>query len=281
MSTFLPAEKGQTIREPSTANFLIDSTDRDDKYPTAGDFQIISNQSLLNGFFTRLAPVEVVLDWCVDNISVSTENTTFSVNVGGTDYVATLADGQYNVQQALDALVVALNGAGTGITFSVGGTAGASGQKTLTATGNFVINDTQLARELNLAIGSAAGVDYPVNCPLLLPYTYLDFVSQQLTYNQDLKDTTTNYIKRDVLYRWYFAWDGPAPLDTYGYPINQGYQRFVQRRYIPFPKQIRWDNIQPIGNLGFQVFSSQGTPLDPAASAGEFEWKMTMLVSEC
>ena len=266
---------------PSTANFLIDSTDRDEtRYASASDFQIVANASLFNGFFTRLGVVEVVLDWCVDNISAAADNNLFTVNVGGTDYTVTIPDGQYTVAQALDELVAQLNALPVpGVTFSVGGVAGASGAKTLSGTAAFTVVVTNLSIELNVASG-VAGTDFPINCPLLLPYTYIDFVSPQLTYCQDLKDNTTNYVKRDTLYRWYFAWDGPAPLDVYGYPINQGYQRFIQRRYLNFPKQIRWDNIQPIGNLSFQVYTSQGSLLSIEEGAGEFEWKMSLLISE-
>lgn len=280
MSTFLPSEKGMTIRFPSTANFLIDSFDRDDRYPSAADFQIVSTNSLVNGFFTRLAPVEVILDWCIDNIAAYWGNNTLQINDGTTTYTLTLADGQYTVQQALDALVVAATAAVTGTTFSVGGATGASGAKTIEATKAVTFLPGSLQAQLNIA-ANASGLSFPINCPNLAPTTFIDFVSQQLTYNQDLKDSTTSPIKRDVLFRWYFAWDGPAPVDTYGYPINQGYQRFVQRRAIAFPKQIRWDTLQPVGNVSFQVYDSAGNPLRPEIAAGEFEWKMSLLVSEC
>ena len=126
------------------------------------------------------------------------------------------------------------------------------------------------------------GNDFPINCPKLLPYTYIDFVSNSLTYNQALKDATTNAVSNNVLYRWYFANDNvPQVLDAYGYPIYQGYQRFIARRALPYPKQIRWVSNQPIGQIQFQVYSSQGTVLSSAEVAGgEFEWAMTLLVSE-
>lgn len=266
-------KKGVTIRNPSTANLLIDSTDR--TVGNSTDFTIALRQSILNGFFTRLAVVEVVMDWCVDNISAKTDNNTFIINDGTSNFTATLDDGHYTVATALAAIVAKLNAAGSAVTFSVGG--GTVANATLNGTGNFTVNDSNLARELNILIGTP-GASFPVSCPLLLPYTYVDFTSSQLTYCQDLKDATTNQINRDTLYRWYFAWDGPAPTDTLGYPINQGYLPFVQRRYLAFPKQIRWDNIQPIGQISFQVYDSQGNLLD--IGIGEMEWRMSILVSE-
>ena len=265
-----------TIRNPSTANLLIDSTDRTDGSQSS-DFAISLRQSILNGFFTRLAVVEVVLDWCVDNVSAATDNNTLTVNVAGTNYTATITDGHYTVASLLAAIVAELNTetTGTGISFNLGG--GTVANALLGCDRNFTVVAGNLAQELNLQQG-VDGNNFPINCPLILPYTYIDIVSSQLTYCQDLKDATSNPINRDTLYRWYFAWDGPAPVDTLGYPINQGYMPFIQRRYLSFPKQIKWDNIQPIGQMSFQVYDSQGVILNVAD--GEMEWRMSILVSE-
>ena len=269
-------DTGVTIRNPSTANLLIDSIDRTSG--TSSEFVINKKYSLMNGFFHRIAVSEVVVDWCIDNISAATDNNTFIVVTTGGTFTVTLADGSYTVATALDTLVIALNAAaGIGVTFSL--TDGA-GFKILHGTAAFTVTETNLSTQLNIIAG-VNSVDHPVNCPVLLPYTYIDFVSTDLTNNQALKDTTTNYIEQNVLYRWYFAWDGPAPADAYGYPIYQGYQRFIARRALPFPKQIRWENNIPIGQINFQVYSSQGTVLLPSqVQGGEFEWKMTLLVSE-
>jgi hypothetical protein len=69
-------------------------------------------------------------------------------------------------------------------------------------------------------------------------------------------------------------------LDSLGYPIYQGYKRFIQRRPIAFPKQIKWDNNIPIGQLSFQVLDDNGRILSPDVVQGEMEWQMTCLVSE-
>jgi len=269
-------DKGVTIRNPATANLLIDSIDRTSG--SSADFIIRKNYSILNGFFHRLGVSEVILDWCVDNISAATDNNTFEVTTGSGTFTVTLADGSYTVEQTLNAIITALNAAaGIGVTFSI--TAGV-GFSILHGTAAFTVLQTNLSQQLNIVVG-VNSVDHPVNCPVILPYTYIDIVSPELTYNQSLKDATTNYFEQNVLYRWYFAWDGPAPVDGLGYPILQGYQRFVARRVLPFPKQIRWENNIPVGQLSFQVYSSQGTILLPSQTQnGELEWKMTCLVSE-
>jgi hypothetical protein len=276
-------DRGTTIRNPATANLLIDSIDRP-VTQQSGNFTINKKYSILNGFFTRMAVTEAVVDWCVDNISEITANNTFTVSIGGTLTTVTFEDGSYTVATLLDQLVVLLNTAeGQGQTFSIiapGGAGGFIGAAALASTGTFTILESNLQNELNI-VANTAGTVFPVSCPVLLPYTYIDFVCSDLTYNQSLKDTTTNSFETNVLYRWYFAWEGPAPVDAYGYPIYQGYQRFIARRSIAFPKQIRWENNMPIGQLSFQVYSSQGVLLAPTQTAnGEFEWKLTLLVSE-
>ena len=113
----------------------------------------------------------------------------------------------------------------------------------------------------------------------------MDFVCTQLTYNQELKDGDTSEKSRDVLYRWYFAWDTETSYDGYGFPVLQGYRSFIQRRLIAFPKQIRWNSSQPVGNLTFQVYNDTDEIVDPDAyppNAGgaEMEFQMTLLLSE-
>jgi len=67
MSSYGP-EKAVTIRYPATANLMIDSSDRNTtRNPSAWDFQITKNQSIQNGFFTRVGTTEVVLEWCEPN----------------------------------------------------------------------------------------------------------------------------------------------------------------------------------------------------------------------
>lgn len=296
MTEFIPAEKGVPIREASTANLLIDSIDRlrADGTPkgneTSSDFIISKNNSIMNGFFTRIAITEIYMDWCIDNISAITGNNKLSITIpgfnAGNPVVITLPDGQYTVKLCLDTIVSLLNTAvgGTRV-FAIVDSSTVPGVKALQlknsgVLANFTVNANMLQSELNLLAGTL-GSEYPINCPKLLPYTYLDFTSSNLTYNQELQDQTTNLITRNVLYRWYFAWDTPAPLDAYGYPIFQGYNKFITRRYLAFPKQIRWSANQPIGQLQFQVYTSEGTLLTGnGQEAGEFEWAITCLISE-
>jgi hypothetical protein len=146
-----------------------------------------------------------------------------------------------------------------------------------------------------LAAGFTPATSYNVVAPDLRPYNYLDFTSPQLAAQQDVKDTATSPTTPDSIYRWVFANTTPNSYDSYGYPILQSYQPFVERRYLAFPKQIRWDPLSPLGQVQFQVQDSTGQILDygyqdrnsittPNSATNPFgqryEFQMLMLVSE-
>ena len=297
MTEFIPTEKGVPIRNPSTALLLIDSTDRFSTpgLPTQPVNNIIFNKSssLVNGFFTRIAVAEIVLDWCVENVSAIAGNDEMIFGIPGFNsndpFSVIIPDGQYTVETLLDQLITSANDAIDNITspapyvFSL---IDINGKKALhlesspggVAT-DFDYGATNLSEMLDLTSPGELDNDLVILCPKILPYTYIDFVSNQLTYNQELKDTTTNLVERNVLYRWYFAWDEQPTLDGYGYPIFQGYTSFITRRVPPFPKQIRWTPNQPIGQISIQLYSSQGTLLDEGLNE-DVEYAITCLVSE-
>jgi hypothetical protein len=328
MSEFNPTEKGVPIRQGATANFLIDSRDRTGynliaptTADTAADFFITKKNSLMNGYFTRIAPQDVCLDYCLDNINTYWGNAFINfipstIQTTGMAYPstiqATLPNGGYTVANALDAITTSFNSNTTAtnnsltlstllVTNGRGGNAASLGMfkgaaatafkipfstSVATASSGTIIN---LAGQLDLDLNTAYANSFVVDCPKLLPTSYLDFVSPTLTQNQNVKDGSTSQQTTDILYRWYLAWgDVPEPLDAYGYQIFQGYKRFIQHRQIPFPKQIRWMPNIPIGQLGFQVLDDQGRVLPAsmlgytttAANNSELEWQMTCLASE-
>lgn len=290
MTEFVPTAKGSNIRFPSTANLYIDSLDRADGTSSA-DFIINKPQNILTGFFTRLALTEITLDWNIPNV-ISGVNNEFIIRIGSTNTSVLLDTGFYTVAECVIAINSALNTALGASTFSL--VANARGVALTKASGSFAI----LANTLSVQLGSQVSVSggtytfgssFTFFAPVLLNSKYIDIVSQNLTYCQDLKDASTAQNVRDVVFRWFFAWDNESQYDTYDYPILQGYRAFLQRRSIGFPKQIKWDNIQPIGQLGFQVYDSEGNlldvpPKDPnnlgLLSKGEMEFDMLLLVSE-
>jgi len=283
-------------RFPSTANLAISSYNRDGnpdlseiRGSNGSNFTISKRQNLLSGFFTRIAVTEMVVDWALPNIANVYNNNVFSVIEGTSPQInIIIPDGNYTVATLMAYIVVALNAAG-GLTWSF---VGADGQKSLTASGPFSVPFTILAGDLSITPTTATVVSVndavPVFFPEILPVTYLDFTCANLTYQQGLKDADTSNTTRDVLFRWIFAWDDMNPLDTDGYPIYQGYMPFKSRRYLSFPKQIKWDGQQPIGQLQFQVYNSKGELAKPSGESapgvplirGVFEWYMNLLISE-
>lgn len=297
-------EQTITIRQPATANFLVDSVDRAEAYPDAGDFTITKKNSLFNGFFNRLAVQEVVLDWGIPNVSQVNENDTFAFtyDFGGGPVVdvVSIPPGWYTVSEALDTLVDQMNlSVATPNAFKITGTGfgpvSMDVDQAVVPGGTFEINDVGPAGQINnlgQQIFGAELIDigqnqqYFILSPRLLPYRYLDIVSPQLTYNQNLKDADTSQNSRDVLYRWYFAWDNePTSYDAYGFPVLQGYKQFIQRRLISYPKQIKWNPNQPIGSIQFQVYDDTdelvlASEFPISGGVAELEFQMTFLLSE-
>ena len=330
-------EKGITVRPTSTANFYIDSTDKPSGFTNAGDFIITKTESLFNGFFNRIAVNEVVMDWGLPNVAQWWGNNflTVSVDAGGgtgTTYTVTLDDGFYSTYEALKALVTALNAApGQTATFSIGQSGTQFG---IIASQPFLVAWEQSASAGTVPAGTAPyydpgyamaralfsrsqlytgalpvattnplfATDQVILSPLILGTRYVDIVSPQLTYNQDLKDNSSAQVRRDVLYRWYLADDnvpsqydqilttlpvsGAAPavqlFEPLPFPILQGYRSFLTRRAVPFPKQILWNPAQPIGNVSFQSYDDRGRLIDVSkfTPSANYQFQLSMLLSE-
>ena len=285
-------EKGTTIRQPSTANLMIDSEDRTAAiYNSPFNFQITKPQSLMNGFFSRIGTTEVVLEWCEENINSQWNNRTITVDISGiapNTYSGTqtinLTSGFYTAKQALDLLCSDLT--------DLSGTTGADFGMTNSLTGmvlfcngaHFQFANTALAVALDIENTPSIPIDsdttvIPVVCPDIRPVRYIDFVSPQLTYCQDLKDNSTAPYPRDVLCRWYFSDDVPEEVDAYGFPIYMGYRPFNRRRLFNPPKQIKWDNNQVVGNLEFQLYDENSNQIAGETNSRS-QWLMTLQFSE-
>lgn len=279
------SEKGFVIRPPATANLMVDSADRTNANTTTPfDFQITKSQAIFNGFFTRVGTTEVILEWCQDNIASA--NNTIQFDLSGVSQRETiyvdLGSGTYTVQDALEAIVDQLNENTVGAVFSI---QQGAGTVFMDCSGAFFeVDNSVLANQLD--IDNAEATEYetnqwqiPISCPDLRPTRYIDFVCEQLTYPQDLKDATTATNSRDVLCRWYFAEDTQEEYDGLGFPILMGYKRFCRRRLFNPPKQIKWDSNLPVGNLRFQLYGDNSQILN-YISYGKTNWLMTLQLTE-
>ena len=287
------------IRVPSVANLMIDSADR--KSGTPWSFGISKPQSLANGFFTRLGASEVVLEWQVPNVtqvkvagSFVDQTMTFTLSAGGGPYTVTFVPQFYTVQRVLDTIVSSLNSQTTANRFVISQLPDGPTAIVDSTAANFtaIAGNGPLVDQMQWA-GEGTPDIYP-DGPDLRRYRYLDFISPELTYNQDVKDSTTALTDQNVIVRWYMAYDNPVAADEYGFPILMGYEPFAVRRIYNPPKQIKWDPRMPVGNLIFLVV---GTYLDqsvvpgvnkqevvnsnsPSFGNSNSNWLMTMQLSE-
>ena len=301
-----------TMRPSSTALFCIDSADRyaslQDK--TVGTqspyaFNIVKNQALLNGFFKRIALTEIVFPYYVPNINLRTSNIQVSENGGAFTTVTISLPGFYSPSVLASTLEGLLQAATANASLTVTYSGGRFSIKTNTvdtiafARGNYIspgaakINEFQLFDLLNMGpqntIQSATQTTGVTRCR----YTeYVDIVSSQLTYNQKLKDASSDKIVRDVLARVYIEtednliqpyWNGTAEV------ISQndipGTYAFTVNRKFPMPKQIRWDDTQPLGNVTFEVYDDKGELLSShlGVQVPDYtmpDWRFSLLVSE-
>jgi hypothetical protein len=187
--------KGVDTREPSTANFLIDSMDRAGYNQsvvatvgaatvdnTSSDFTINKpQQSLVTGFFTRFAMTEIELAYNLPNVSqlfldgriyragagpdinYGNNVTSLVMNNAGVINVfndVTIPSGNYTVAQALDRLVIALNAATAGLApapvFSVVDSNSYRGKKVLTVAGPYTYALFRNAPQPNIGIQGGA-----------------------------------------------------------------------------------------------------------------------------
>ena len=316
-----------TQRPTSTAILAIDSEDRftdyDDARKPTGinrspyDFQINKNQSLMNGFFTRLGVTEVVFPWVVPNINLYTSlmGVTYNIGAGEVDDVIDLTVGFYTpsmiaaaIQSQVRALAPAAGDLGSfTMTYGIDTLTGPTTTQRpifeyktnivgvtiaftpMSATGLFADRKRKQLFDLLGFSGanevlSAEDDGSDTYCQAT---RYIDIVCSQLTVNQALKDTMSQTVARDVLCRVYVG-DSQGVQSTVlpssstfcppGCMPTTIYRDFAQ------PKQIQWIPNQPVpGYLKFEVYDDAGFSLADytgGAVGNGANWSMTMLVTE-
>jgi len=315
-----------TERSPSYAILAIDSEDRFKDYtderntlanPTGYnvspyDFTISKNESLMNGFFTRLAVTEVNFPFVIPNINNTTRKMLVSWQVGAAPVqvgLITLPIGFYrpaDLAAAIQPRVIALdpvnlaaftidyaptnmpnfvyetNAAGVTIAFSP-----------LAANSTAYPYPDTTKQLFNLMGFTTINTNLSVQSAGLSTFCqgtrYIDIVCSQLTYNQALKDTMSQPVARDTLCRLYIS-DGVGASQFYLLPSDPdfaptGTTPFPIYRQFQNPKFIRWLPNQPVpGSLRFEVYDDNGINLadlyGPSIIGRGENWSMTLLVSE-
>lgn len=315
-----------TMRPSSTALFCVDSDDRYTSYAqrrTAVTYpftmSIVKNQSLLNGFFKRIALTEFRMYWTLPNIHPAWGNNTLTYNTGGTDYTITLASGFYDLQTLMATIQDEIRTAPVGSIATFIALANVDGSTSYSSGGATTFffpvptSTTKTLYDMLNLVTTAASTTARGGVANLRATDYLDIVCSQLTYNQKLKDGSSALFNRDIVERVYLD-DTTKSLDRFNtnlftaagaangfqaptYDITDftnGSTPFTIYRQFSLPKQIRWEDIQPLGNLTFELYDDQGrslqtlwtnyTPIvgEPVATfyANSFVWNMSLLISE-
>ena len=326
-----PTQQATTVRAAATALFCVDSADRFKTYTEESaattinaynaspyDFSIVKNESLMNGFFTRLAVSEVQIPWNIPNVNYKTNSIVFKWKVGaGPIQTATL---QLNVgfyipqdfAQILETTIQLTDPALANVNVSY--------QDNL----RFTVVSIPANPNLKFAFEPTPyGAIYPYNSASTInlfhmmgfndsnkildtshfskkatffQYTpFIDITCPQLTYNQGLKDTTTQQASKDTLCRIYLT-DGnfnQGKLVAGNNFCPPGCSPMILHRQFTNPKFIYWSPNQPIqGNLQFQVVDADGQVVGkyepaPGNISGNtipydigVDWQMSILVSE-
>jgi len=263
----------QAIRPPSTANLMIDSADRNQtQYTNPFNFQIQKPQALLNGYFTRIGVSEVVMEWCEPNIPESS----FTIDCSGT-HVIDLSGGFYTVSGLLNTIKDKVNAA---VPSALSLSGDAYTPIFILATQPIEFDTSYVTSALGIATGQQQ-TRYEITCPDLRLYRYIDIVCEDLTSVQRVKDSATTPYPHDVLTRWYCSEDGEETYDELGFPILMGYKQYSRRRLFNPPKQIRWEQNLPVGNLRFVAYGRTVGNLYVSVETGsDTNWEMTLQLSE-
>jgi len=310
IQTFRGIDDGNTLRPASLSVLGVDSEDRFDTYQQARtalgnntnwsqwDFTINKSQSILTGFFTRIALSEVMVQWGIPNINVKTNQIVF--RYGLSEQIITLNPGFYTpsaLAAAIQASVRTIDPslAAFTMTYGIRTTPPAVPVVPPTPAVPTVVTMPVFEYASNVA-GPGLAVGFgpmPVNNIRYKPTTkqlfdlmgfslsnqvlsfgfahgqstfctftkYIDIVSTQITQNASLKDSSTSATPRDLVARLYLTNDADPSNVVCSSPsfCPVGCAPFTLYRDFATPKQIQMNPTAPIGGfLKFQVFDDSG-----------------------
>jgi hypothetical protein len=312
---FYPSrDVGTTQRLPSTSVLAINSEDRFKDLAESRlsrgapgsnplkqnpySFLITKNESIMNGFFTRLGLTEVVLPWVIPNINGKTDKIRILYDISGgasgEEYIL-LESGFYRPAELATALQTAVRDTLSGIDARFADFTVIYGYLNIPSFlystedpelrvaflpvptnldpaapfNESYIYDAANTRQLFDVLGFTA----PSNTSLkesesggitfCQAIDYVDVVCTQLTSNQALKDTMSQQIARDVLCRIYITGNdvNNVPPSSANF-CPPGCAPFTVYRNFSQPKQIQWLPNQPVqSSLQFDLFDDMGNPL--------------------
>lgn len=310
LGTYEAIDKAITQRPTSTAILGIDSEDRYSNYQAARDaqfpqqnwsawnFTITKGQNIMNGYFTRLALTETMIQWGVPNINRKTDSIRVTWNnTIDPPYTQTLTinRGFYTPSMLAAAIQTAIRAfptpagysspglGGFVMTYGVRTYAGGSPLQTNQPIFEYVTGSSTsimfepmpidnvtykpTTKQLFDLLGFDTGNTIPTasltfgHQTFCLFTKYIDIVSTQLTANAALKDTSSAPTPRDLVARIYLT-DPSAQATTMPSASTfcpVGCAPFTLYRDFNSPKQIQWLPNAPVGGyLQFDVYDDSG-----------------------
>jgi len=318
-----------TIRPASTALLTIDSEDRFNNYTekrrtnyadyngSPYNFTITKDESLMNGFFTRMAVTEVVFPTNgIPNINTQTNDIrVYWFPTGGPeeDQTVTIPVGFYTPHALASTIQSVVAGTDPSLS-SFTMTYGLNSQGIPSPQFHYITNNaTKVAfealpynsqaypypdttRQLFDLLGMGPQNQPTAGLPTVTGgYTgtttcqgtrYVDIVCSQLCYNQPLKDASSQSIVRDSLCRLYLipnAYENTISPNDPNYAPPGTVPTTIYRNFT-LPKQIAWSPNQPMGQLTFEIYDDNGSILEPVTqtngTSSNIEWSMTLQVTE-
>lgn len=314
-------------RPPSSALLGIDSANRfrtlaeqtiarnTDANANPYDFNLYAPTNFIQGYFTRIAVSEVTFPFAIPNINDFTQNIAFNYSPNPTGpyvrYEIQIEAGWYDFDGIAKALQDELNAlaidaftveydqppAASAVDYGYVCTSadadsrfyfepmylpGFENQK-----GLYQMMNWQFANAIRAGGAGFATNEAYSGQPTLLFTNYVDFVCNNLTAVQDVRDGSSSNRPRDAICRLYLT-------DSLNSDPTLGSKPFNVFRQFTNPKLIKWENNLPVASLSFQVYNDCGYILggvDPVrfSEVGDPQdmfpteipdWQMSLLLSE-
>lgn len=219
----------------------------------------------------RMRMLGVTVNWYIPNVNPRNDTITFTASTTGLDYTVTLATKFYDVTipadvtQLVTDIVAALNGAGSGLTFSAAPIAGFPRMYTITSVGGtyrFVKTCSAIAKGIQMydfdqdqtfALTHTLG-------PMNMMYTqFVDIKSTTLTKWEKIRSVTTGH-QNPVVFRAYVGGNkwGPDFSELH--------------HYLAFS----WKWNEPIYTIDISFFDQNGDPLFVPNGGKDFIWQIAL-----
>jgi hypothetical protein len=300
-----------TVRPPSTALLGINSADREIRVGnySPASFSLTQGSAYMNGEFTRVALSEVRLDYITPTlfplsplqivyktggtlppVTVVLNNLSTNQSWITCSAMAPLIQAEIRAQTPMTAFTMTFNN-----TAEVGAYVFQADSNTTdtfyfapaptigTANANYGIDPTNIYFRMNWSSDYTTqpfATQQDTGVPCLLQTRFLDVVCEQLTYPQDLRDSSTQQASHDSICRLYLS-DPTVPY------YDQGSKPFTIIKDYNTPKQIKWNPGLPLANMSFKLLDDQGQVFKyglkfdyEASKIYVGNWCITLLVTE-